>query len=147
MIQVYFDILQDEPGFNTNKWAPLIKVSLSVPTGFLGLGPKKIITELRCLIDTGSDPCGIDTDIAEKNNIPKGQAGVMHGSAGAFATSEYTCDIVFDENITLPAKFYNTNLHRDHSLFDLTIGIEMLKNFEFRLRAREPSGELHYLGK
>ena len=55
----------------------------------------------------------------------------MHGSAGEFATSEYVCDIVFDENTTLTAKFYNTNLHRDHSLFDLMIGIEMLKNFDF----------------
>jgi hypothetical protein len=147
MIQVYFDILRDEPGFESNKWAPLIKVSLSVPTGFLGLGPRKVIPGLRCLIDTGSDHCGIDTDIAEESNIPKGQSGVMHGSAGEFPTSEYKCDIVFDETITLPATFYNTNLRHDHALFDLMIRIEMLKNFEFRLRAKEPSGELHYLGK
>jgi hypothetical protein len=146
MIQVYFDILRDEPGLESNKLAPLIKVSLSVPTGFLGLGPIKIIPGLRCLIDTGSYHGGIDTEIAEVNNIPKGQSGFMHGSTGKSPTTEYKCDIVFDETTTLPATFYSTNLHGDHAVFDLMIGIEMLRNFDFHLRASEPSAELRYLG-
>jgi hypothetical protein len=145
MIQVYFDTLFVDPGYAVFKWAPMIKVSLSVPTGFLGAGPRKIIQDLRCLIDTGSYECGIDADIADKNNIPKGSPGFMHGSAGQAPTVERLCDIVFDETTILPATLYTTSLHHDHAQFDLMIGMVMLKNFEFHLKAAEPSAELRYL--
>jgi hypothetical protein len=67
VIQVYFNPIQaGEPRPSKDLWAPMIKVSLIIPTK---VGVDQIVSNIAGMIDTGSDHARIDDDLAAKYGL------------------------------------------------------------------------------
>jgi hypothetical protein len=144
MIEVFFSPLRiGEPQPAKELWAPMIRVSLIIPTK---AGVDQIVSNITCLIDTGSDYCRMDDSLAINYGLPSIGTGISHGMGAAINVSSYQCGVIFDETARLLIGFAGYPFRSDNNNFDLLLGMQALQHFEFSLAAAAQKATLRFLG-
>src|ERR1700729_640789 len=101
MIVVSFRPIRGEA--TPDKRAPMITVSLSVPSAIAG--GTITVPQIVAMIDTGSDSCRIDDALAHQYSIPIIGRATSHGLGNPVESNSYRCSIIFDESFQLQADF------------------------------------------
>jgi hypothetical protein len=144
VIQVYFNPIQaGEPRPSKDLWAPMIKVSLIIPTK---VGVDQIVSNIAGMIDTGSDHARIDDDLAAKYGLTSMGTVQSHGMGAATTVPTYNCGVIFDEGARLMVGFAGYAFRRENNDFDLLLGMQVLQHFEFSLAAAAQKATLRFLG-
>jgi hypothetical protein len=138
----------DQPSLRT----PFLKLSLCNDPDYaktMAGWPPVVASGLVGLIDTGSDLCCVDTALAKRLGLPKGEAinSVAAGNAGV--TDTYSAQFYFPEaNLVFHAPTMPARSFREAGmLFDIILGMDFLSCFEIRIRAEGNVAEMDYIGR
>jgi hypothetical protein len=108
-------------------YSPMIKVSVSKlePTGGAAAP-----FDLVAMIDTGSDQCRIDNNVAVRLKLQVLTQGTSRHWDDHIKSDFYGAWTSFEDGTLLPLTCQGINLRDDKFLFDMLIGMAALQHFE-----------------
>jgi predicted aspartyl protease len=134
-------------GGDETLWMPMIKFSLS--RAILPEDEHIVARDLVALIDTGSDLCRIDEQVAEKHNLYRTRSLVKARNEGRDYTNEtFLCQIIFDDFTKLHLICAAFKLRGEGgAAFDFLLGMDAIRHFDLSVVRSEEKVTLRYLGQ
>jgi hypothetical protein len=140
MITIYFHAIREQP--SKDRWAPMVTVSLSVPSK--AAGEPIVVPNVVAMIDTGSDSCRIDDDLASQYSIPVIGRSTSYSMGNPIEVNVYRCSIIFDRSAQLQADLGGAQFQQQKNHFSLLLGMQALQFFDFSMSSAEQKAVLHW---
>ena len=125
-------------------WSPMIKVALSD-----SVDPNHqhvVASDLTALIDTGSDYCRIDEDVATRFGlqIEKYVPAFLAGEQSKNAI--YHGQLVFEDATWMQVFFGSGTFRKNGLLFDLLVGMDVIRFYELTVARKSQAVSLRWVG-
>jgi Aspartyl protease len=122
-------------------WNPFIRLTLTDTGGII------LANDVLALIDTGSDVCYIDNELAKKSGLlPKGSTTTSTGT-GSKENPVYACVFLIKDrptNAVLRMATPGMDLSSNGLNHRILLGMEALRNFDLRISQSQQLVELNW---
>jgi hypothetical protein len=122
-------------------WNPFIRLTLTDTGGII------LANDVLALIDTGSDVCYIDNELAKKSGLlPKGSSTTSTGT-GSKENPVYACVFLIKDrptNAVLRMATPGMDLSSNGMNHRILLGMEALRNFDLRISQSQQLVELNW---
>jgi hypothetical protein len=122
-------------------WNPFIRLTLTDTGGII------LANDVLALIDTGSDVCYIDNELAKKSGLlPKGSTTTSTGT-GSKENPVYACVFLIKDrptNAVLRMATPGMDLSSNGMNHRILLGMEALRNFDLRISQSQQLVELNW---